>query len=41
MTVESGVFYRNVRSSLETIVRGQGVYLYDQAGRQYLDVSFP
>ena len=37
MTVESGVFYRNVRSSLETIVRGQGVYLYDQAGRQYLD----
>jgi adenosylmethionine-8-amino-7-oxononanoate aminotransferase len=35
--VESGVFYRNVKSSLETIVRGQGVYLYDSHGRAYLD----
>ena len=37
MTVESGVFYRNVRSSLPTIVRGEGVYLYDSEGRRYLD----
>jgi adenosylmethionine-8-amino-7-oxononanoate aminotransferase len=37
MTMESGVFYRNVRSSLATIVRGEGVYLYDSEGRRYLD----
>jgi len=37
MTVESGVFYRNVRSSLATIVRGEGVYLYDAEGKRYLD----
>ena len=35
--VESAVFYRHVRDPLETIVRGEGVYLFDQNGRRYLD----
>ena len=35
--MESAVFYRNLRNPLETIVRGEGVYLYDAAGRRYLD----
>jgi adenosylmethionine-8-amino-7-oxononanoate aminotransferase len=37
VTIESPVFYRNVKASLETIVRGEGVYLYDDKGRRYLD----
>jgi adenosylmethionine-8-amino-7-oxononanoate aminotransferase len=36
-SVDSAVFYRNVRSQLETIVRGEGVYLFDSQGRRYLD----
>jgi adenosylmethionine-8-amino-7-oxononanoate aminotransferase len=35
--LESAVFYRNVRSSLECVVRGEGVYLYDRNGQRYLD----
>ncbi len=34
---ESAVFYRQIRDSLDTIVRGEGVYLYDSEGRRYLD----
>ena len=37
MTVESPVFYRNVRAPMDRIVRGEGVYLYDDQGRRYLD----
>lgn len=35
--MQSAVFYRNLRSSLETVVRGEGVYLFDGRGRRYLD----
>ena len=37
VTVESPVFYRNVRAPMDRIVRGEGVYLYDDQGRRYLD----
>src|SRR5882724_10766793 len=35
--VESPVFYRNVRTPMDRIVRSEGVYLYDDQGRRYLD----
>ena len=35
----SHVFPRHTKSALPTVVRGDGVYLYDQAGKQYLDGS--
>ena len=35
----SHVFPRHTKSVLPTIARGEGVYLYDQAGKQYLDGS--
>ena len=35
----SHVFPRNCRTSIPPIARGQGVYLYDQAGKAYLDGS--
>lgn len=35
----SHVFPRHSKSKLPTIERGQGVYLYDQKGKQYLDGS--
>ncbi|MEP4197886.1 MAG: aspartate aminotransferase family protein [Aliishimia sp.] len=35
----SHVFPRHTKSSLPTIARGEGVYLYDHAGKQYLDGS--
>lgn len=31
------LFYRDLKRVLPTIVRGEGVYLYDQAGNRYLD----
>ena len=37
--IVSSVFYRDPGSSYPTAVRGEGVYLYDDAGRQYLDMS--
>src|SRR5258706_15812130 len=37
VSVESPVFYRNVRMPMDKIVRGEGVYLYDDQGRRYLD----
>lgn len=33
----SKVFYRNFNKRLSTIVRGKGIYLYDDEGRKYLD----
>ncbi|MCG8359990.1 MAG: aspartate aminotransferase family protein [Kiloniellales bacterium] len=33
------VFYRKLTAALPQIVRGEGVYLYDEAGKQYLDGS--
>lgn len=33
----SSVFYRNLASPPDTIVRGEGVYLFDAQGRRYLD----
>ena len=31
------VFHRHCHSKLPTVVRGEGVYLFDQQGRRYLD----
>lgn len=33
----SHVFYRKLDATPPTIVRGQGVYLYDESGKRYLD----
>ena len=33
------VFYRQMAHEYPIIERGEGVYLYDSAGRQYLDAS--
>ncbi len=33
----SHVFYRKLNRTLPLIVRGQGVYLYDESGKRYLD----
>jgi hypothetical protein len=33
----SHVFYRKLNRELKTIVRGEGVYLYDASGKRYLD----
>jgi len=35
----SHVFHRNLKSGLPTAIRGEGVYLYDSSGKQYLDGS--
>ena len=35
----SHVFYRKLHRNLPTIVKGQGVWLYDAAGKRYLDGS--
>lgn len=35
----SHVFPRHCHSSLPRAVRGEGVYLYDETGKQYLDAS--
>jgi len=35
----SSVFYRNPTQKYPRAVRGEGVYLYDEAGKQYLDGS--
>jgi hypothetical protein len=36
---EGHVFYRNLHLDYPLIVRGEGVYLYDQGGKKYLDAS--
>jgi adenosylmethionine-8-amino-7-oxononanoate aminotransferase len=35
--VESGVFYRNIRNKPVTITRGEGVQLFDENGKRYID----
>ena len=35
----SAVLYRDLKASRPTIVRGEGVYLFDGDGRRYLDGS--
>ena len=35
--MESAVFYRNLRNSPITITHGEGVYLYDETGKRYID----
>src|SRR5690606_7462124 len=35
--MSSAVFYRNLNQPPRRIVRGEGVYLYDEDGRRYLD----
>jgi len=35
----SHVFPRHTKSNLPTVARGEGVYLYDQSGKQYFDGS--
>lgn len=35
----SSVFYRDPGSTYPLAVRGEGVYLYDESGREYLDMS--
>ena len=35
----SSVFYRSPTHQYPRAVRGEGVYLYDEAGKQYLDGS--
>ncbi len=39
MPVDEGnhIFFRNVRRTHPLVVRGEGVYLYDEAGNRYLD----
>ena len=35
----SAVLHRNLRAAPPTVVRGEGVYLYDASGKEYLDAS--
>jgi len=35
--MESAVFYRNLKDSPITITHGEGVYIYDDSGRRYID----
>ena len=37
--MSSHVFYRKLNVELPLIVRGKGVYLYDDKGKRYLDGS--
>lgn len=37
--MSSAVLHRNFAKSLPTVVRGEGVYLFDDAGRRYIDAS--
>jgi len=37
--VQTKVIHRDLRVTYPTVVRGEGVYLYDEAGKRYLDGS--
>ena len=39
MTASKHVFHRHTKSELPIAVRGEGAYLYDSAGKRYLDAS--
>lgn len=36
---EDHVLYRDLKKAYPTVVRGQGVYLYDADGKRYLDAA--
>ncbi|MCH8276756.1 MAG: aspartate aminotransferase family protein [Bacteroidetes bacterium] len=36
---ESHVFYRRLRDEMKMIVRGDGIYLYDSDGKEYIDLT--
>jgi adenosylmethionine-8-amino-7-oxononanoate aminotransferase len=38
-TMEDHVFYRNLRKYYPTVERGEGIYIYDTEGKQYIDGS--
>jgi adenosylmethionine-8-amino-7-oxononanoate aminotransferase len=38
-TMEDQVFYRNLRKYYPTVDRGEGIYIYDTEGKQYIDGS--
>jgi adenosylmethionine-8-amino-7-oxononanoate aminotransferase len=38
-TMEDHVFYRNLRSFYPTVDRGEGIYIYDTKGKEYIDGS--
>jgi adenosylmethionine-8-amino-7-oxononanoate aminotransferase len=38
-TMEDHVFYRNLRKYYPTVDRGEGVYIYDREGKEYIDGS--
>ncbi len=38
-TMEDHVFYRNLRKFYPTVDRGEGIYIYDTQGKQYIDGS--
>ncbi|MFZ5648007.1 MAG: aspartate aminotransferase family protein [Bacillota bacterium] len=35
--MDDNVFYRNVRKEYRVVDRGNGIYLYDRAGKEYID----
>jgi adenosylmethionine-8-amino-7-oxononanoate aminotransferase len=37
--LQSAIFHRDLRRTPRTAVRGEGVYLWDDAGRRYIDAS--
>jgi acetylornithine/succinyldiaminopimelate/putrescine aminotransferase len=37
--VDDRVFYRNLKKSYPVVDRGEGVYIYDTQGKQYIDGS--
>ena len=37
--IQSSVLYRDLGRAYPTIVRGEGVYLWDAEGRRYIDGS--
>jgi adenosylmethionine-8-amino-7-oxononanoate aminotransferase len=39
VTASPHVFHRHTRADLPVAVRGEGLYLYDQSGKRYLDAS--
>ncbi len=36
---QGNLFYRTLTTSLPKIVKGEGIYLYDEGGKQYLDAA--
>jgi len=36
---ETHLFYRNLRKLYPTVDRGEGIYIYDMKGKEYIDGS--